>query len=544
MESEDAALAVLLSIFDSPTHSEAKLLSALRKCNGDVQNTIEALLSEDTKSVEEQQKQASGRPGSTGKSKRPASISQFFVPYGREPAKKPRVADELGAPASPDELCSVEVESSDTPASSAAPVSPQTPKVPLRNAFDLLSAKNADNGLKTAPITLNKDNVAQHVPCELFHDVLPDGLANALLVKLMDEATTWRNRRFVLFDREVESPHLTSFYTTPPLSTATDSAPYGIPDTDFYYGGKKTTDVRHIFPEMAEARKIIAQRVNERMLARDRGEAPGGPRQKMEVQGEWDSNIVVANCYKGIADGVGAHTDRLTYIGPRPTIGSLTLGATRPFRLRRLAIPTSSTSQPTSTPPPQTYNIPLPHNSLLIMHPPTQESYRHSIPKLTNPLHLIPHPISGSTRINLTFRVARDEYRAKEAIPVCKCGNPAELRVVLKRESSLGRYFYMCAGGGNEGKGVKPGVNCGLFEWLDLERVERRRRRMREIGGERSGWDGVRGGPEARGESGTAIDGDIGEALDIHPDEMPPLQAKLDQVQEQGVDDDDEYENE
>jgi alkylated DNA repair dioxygenase AlkB len=72
---------------------------------------------------------------------------------------------------------------------------------------------------------------------------------------------------------------------------------------------------------------------------------------------------VVANRYQGSDQGVGAHADRLTYIGPRPTIASLTLGAQRVFRVQKI----QSGASPTKS-----FDISLPQNSLLIMFPPMQ----------------------------------------------------------------------------------------------------------------------------------------------------------------------------
>ena len=78
--------------------------------------------------------------------------------------------------------------------------------------------------------------------------------------------------------------------------------------------------------------------------------------------------------------------DKLTQLGPRPTIASLSLGATRTFRLRPAAergsrgrksshgqkAPEDHTSM-------QCADVVLPHNTLVIMWPPTQEEWRHEV---------------------------------------------------------------------------------------------------------------------------------------------------------------------
>lgn len=73
---------------------------------------------------------------------------------------------------------------------------------------------------------------------------------------------------------------------------------------------------------------------------------------------------------------VGWHSDVLSYLGPYCTIASLSLGVSRPFRLRLSAIP------PPGSPSHRTLEIQLPHNSLLILHAGCQELFKHTIPEV------------------------------------------------------------------------------------------------------------------------------------------------------------------
>jgi hypothetical protein len=94
----------------------------------------------------------------------------------------------------------------------------------------------------------------------------------------------------------------------------------------------------------------------------------------------WRANVAASNCYEGAQESVGFHSDQLTYLGPYPTIASLSLGprlfridcpnelpidlplpsgVQRVFRLREV-IPTDEASSRRA----QTFNIPLPHNSV------------------------------------------------------------------------------------------------------------------------------------------------------------------------------------
>lgn len=86
------------------------------------------------------------------------------------------------------------------------------------------------------------------------------------------------------------------------------------------------TDVPVTFPpEMEEACKIIEEIVNKEMMKRKKryalewGSAPdNGP--------VWRANVAASNCYQGSKESVGFHSDQLTYLGPYPTIASLSLG--------------------------------------------------------------------------------------------------------------------------------------------------------------------------------------------------------------------------
>lgn len=104
---------------------------------------------------------------------------------------------------------------------------------------------------------------------------------------------------------------------------------------------------------------------------------------------------------------MGYHTDQLTYLGPRATIGSLSLGVAREFRVRKIVAREEATAETKVNSPSKSDKeradtegqvaIHLPHNSLLVMHAEMQEEFKHSI----HPAPVIdPHPIAGNKRIN------------------------------------------------------------------------------------------------------------------------------------------------
>lgn len=111
----------------------------------------------------------------------------------------------------------------------------------------------------------------------------------------------------------------------------------------------------------------------------------------MEMRNELEAhcgalfNSVLVNLYRDGNDGVGWHSDNERELGSRPTIASVSLGATRRFLLKPRQ----------RTPGQTTLELQLAHGDLLVMSGPTQQHWLHSIPKTSRPV---------GARINLTFR--------------------------------------------------------------------------------------------------------------------------------------------
>jgi alkylated DNA repair dioxygenase AlkB len=91
-------------------------------------------------------------------------------------------------------------------------------------------------------------------------------------------------------------------------------------------------------------------------------------------------NAVLCNLYRNGNDSVGLHADAEPEMGP--VIASVSLGAERLFRLKRLNGSVVFAER-------------LPHGSLFIMAGQTQKNFKHEVPKETE----VEQP-----RINLTFR--------------------------------------------------------------------------------------------------------------------------------------------
>jgi len=155
----------------------------------------------------------------------------------------------------------------------------------------------------------------------------------------------WRQHLIRIRGREVASPRL--------------SAWYGDPDAHYSYSGL-SLEPRPWLPVILELKT------------------------RVEAVCSVPFNSVLLNLYRDGADSMGWHSDDEPELGERPVIASLSLGATRRFRLRHRR---RKELEPVA--------IDLEDGSLLIMGGDTQRFWKHQVPKskrVTEP------------RLNLTFR--------------------------------------------------------------------------------------------------------------------------------------------
>ena len=173
---------------------------------------------------------------------------------------------------------------------------------------------------------------------------LPEAEAAALLAQLSAEVA-WEQRSIRLFGQEFPQPRLTAWYG--------DAA------------------ARYTYSNLVwEPRPWTA--------------ALQALRQRVEAATHARFNSVLLNLYRDGRDSMGWHADDEPELGPAPAIASLSLGATRRFRLR----PRAGLVHPP-------LSLDLPAGSLLLMRGPTQQHWQHALPKTTRPL---------GPRLNLTFR--------------------------------------------------------------------------------------------------------------------------------------------
>ncbi|EMD38356.1 hypothetical protein CERSUDRAFT_49567 [Gelatoporia subvermispora B] len=336
------------------------------------------------------------------------------------------------------------------------------------------------------PLTLATPTlIAQHTPCTLHTSVLPAELACRLFYAMLAESQNWQRNKWWLFDRVVESPHRTSFYVRQSESKDEDMHQAA----QYWYNGRQVAPPPPFPPAMEAACDFIERVVNAEMRKRKRfplewGGETADTGENTSEQVIWRANVAASNCYEGAKESVGYHSDQLTNLGPYPTIASLSLGTSRTFRLREV-VPLDEKEERSA----RTYNIPLQHNSLIIMHASTQEMYKHCIPP-QNAIDMFHPPFpspydekedfesgfASNCRINITFRFYRPDFKAS-SIPKCRCGVPCILRPDMKnryssvdgeRKDMVAKYWWTCyAGAQNDGKG------CDFWKVMDVHQEGR-----------------------------------------------------------------------
>ncbi|PKS09084.1 hypothetical protein jhhlp_003698 [Lomentospora prolificans] len=317
-------------------------------------------------------------------------------------------------------------------------------------------------------------DVAEHTPCTIIHNFLPAEVANGLLRELLDEAESFEKISFKLFENVVSSPHTSGFFVESYDEIQEQKTAY------LYNGARLSVrdlclavgqhfesvltisrqDVRRLTPYLLKVKPIVQEAVNREIESRIRTKYPNGQKLKFQSAKPWVPNAAFVNCYNGPKESVGWHSDQLTYLGPRSVIGSISLGVSREFRVRRV-LPKDSGKDNADNPDAEgQISIHLPHNSLLVMHAEMQEEWKHCVSPATS---VEPHPIAGNKRINITYRYYRDSMHPK-LTPRCKCGIPCVLRVVQRKKENYGKYFWMCHAGNVPGK-----QSCPFFEWAQFD---------------------------------------------------------------------------
>ena len=131
-----------------------------------------------------------------------------------------------------------------------------------------------------------------------------------------------------------------------------------------------------------------------------------GIKAELEAEAGETFNSVLLNKYRNGQDSISWHSDNEKELGENPTIVSLSLGSERTFKMRRFD--RSQFLCPFTDKYRKSTNIPLAHNSLLIMKGETQAYWQHAIDKQKDPEFDMFTKIQSLERINLTFRNIKD----------------------------------------------------------------------------------------------------------------------------------------
>ncbi|KAH9997255.1 hypothetical protein BJV77DRAFT_984201 [Russula vinacea] len=294
--------------------------------------------------------QTEGNQYSNGKRKRNVSLDGWLI-------RAASSNDANGEPSSPQSRLGSESFSKKPRSANGISTTKIGPSLPLSRPVK--PVENLLDCPRLPPLTLsNPSLVAQHTPCTHHLGILPLELACRLFYTMLHEARDWSRNKWWLVDRLVESPHRASLYTRHPVEGNDEAAWQGV--TRAWYNGRRG-EVSKQFPSPMEEACRIVEKLSMRRCANATVSLEwGGDPDDPDGQGlTWRANFAAANCYEGAKEGVGFHSDRLTSIGPYPTIASLSLGTRRVFRLREV-IALDEVGKRAA----QTFDIPLPHNSV------------------------------------------------------------------------------------------------------------------------------------------------------------------------------------
>lgn len=312
----------------------------------------------------------------------------------------------------------------------------QTSVTPLMGRQGI-KKKTTENAVQNRAIMLySPEDVERHLGpyVSLYRNFLPPSLATQVLEFLISKRDRLAANKFYLFDSWCQANHKLGLFHDKKYNHEKYQ--------QLIYNGKHHSKINEFDEELTMAAKRVNDLINKKLR-------PASIPLPFEDNGQWSCDVCVVNYYEGISNNLDWHSDRLSHIGPQNYIASISLGATREFRIRKNYTPS------------QLYSIQVPHNCLVVMHPGCQEEYRHSVNALRASIQ--PHPLSGNGRFNLTFRHYRDEII--QNLPKCKCGLSMTLRRAFKTVDARGRYFWTC-------ENKYQNKDCGTFYWANLSDTE------------------------------------------------------------------------
>lgn len=310
----------------------------------------------------------------------------------------------------------------------------KTPKTPRNTSVSARFSPGAGVSPtrgKSEVLTLNTpEDVKKHLGryASLHQNFFPKEKSDALLEDCLRHRDKYKRLEFSLFGNQCVLNHGFAAFSKP-----------GETYPDLIYNGlqaRKPVPYLEVFGECVE---LIEQYVNLKVV-------PETPKLPFQSSKPWAGTYCAVNFYEKLQNNLDWHSDRLSHIGPHNFIALVSLGSTRMFRLRS----THKKNAPV-------YQIPLTHNSLLMMKPGCQEEFKHCVNSMGKPLEL--HPKIGTMRFGLTFRHYDHDFL--QHVPKCKCGLSMTLRRSYKSENTKGQYFWLC-------ESMYQNKECGSFFWADF----------------------------------------------------------------------------
>lgn len=284
----------------------------------------------------------------------------------------------------------------------------------------------------------NPEDVQQYLDpyVSFYKSFLPAELSNKVLQDFMDQKDTFEAKKFYILDNLCVSNHKLKFFCD---KNSLDFL------TRVIYNGKENC-VTYYNDILKEVASFVEGFMNQNMIK---------PSNLLEYLSKepWHGNACIVNYFENSSNNLDWHSDRMTYIGPHNFIVSISLGATREFRLRKKFVDESCGNP--------IYSLLVPHNSVVIMRPGCQELFKHSVNAMRAPVQL--NPISGRSRFNITFRFYRKLFANSQ--PSCHCNLPMTLRTSFKKDETRGKYFWSC-------ENKYQNKDCGCFSWANFHKPE------------------------------------------------------------------------
>ena len=193
----------------------------------------------------------------------------------------------------------------------------------------------------------SRDSNPVSVDYYLIENFLPKPRASKLLDLFSDELD-WQQQEIFLYGRKVMQPRLTCWFADPGV--------------EYAYSGLKLI-ARPWHPELQKLRVQLQNKMGHSF------------------------NSVLANAYRSGKDSMGWHSDDEKELGSQPVIASISLGASRKFKMK-------------SRDGSEKQDFQLGSGSLFVMQNRCQARYRHAVPKTAKKVGL---------RINLTFRLIKNQ---------------------------------------------------------------------------------------------------------------------------------------